>query len=91
MKLSCEQISKFVTGAVRTKEINGKMHLYRFSEEQESLYKERSIDFYNKTFCVAGIRLSFLTDSSTLFLKLNISTKESTRRYFCRWSPGRLY
>lgn len=82
MKLSCEQISKFVTGAVRTKEINGKMHLYRFSEEQERLYKERSIDFYNKTFCAAGIRLSFLTDSSTLFLKLNISTKESTRKYF---------
>lgn len=82
MKLSGAQISKFVTGAVRIKETNGEMHLYRFSEEQENLYKERDRGFYNKTFCTSGIRLSFLTNSSTLFLKLNISTKESTRKYF---------
>ncbi len=82
MKLSFEQISEFTTGAVRIKELNGETHLYRFSEEQENLYKERDWDFYNKTFCTAGIRLSFLTNSSTLFLKLNISTKESTRKYF---------
>ena len=82
MKLSVGQIREFVTGAARIKEINGETHLYRFSEEQENLYKERDRDFYNKTFCTSGIRLSFLTNSSTLFLKLNISTKESTRKYF---------
>ena len=50
MKLSFEQISEFTTGAVRIKELNGETHLYRFSEAQENLYKERDWDIQIQTF-----------------------------------------
>ena len=81
MKLSFNQIKELVTGAVRVEEENGSVRLYRFTKEQEELYKLTNQDFYNKTFSTAGIRLLFKTDSKNLFLKV-ITSRSTSRTYF---------
>ncbi len=81
MKLSFEKIKEFVTGAVRMEEENGSLRLYRFTREQEKLYRVTSENFYNKTFANAGGRLMFRTDSETLGLKGEIFAA-SSRKYF---------
>ena len=40
MKLTVKQIESIVRGAVRTKEVDGYVRFYRFTEEQEELYRE---------------------------------------------------
>ena len=80
MKLTYEQIKSFACGAARTSEENGRIRLYRMTQEQEEFYKERN-DFYIKALSTAGIKLVFKTDSKSLFMKVNIS-KGSTRTYF---------
>ena len=81
MKLSTEQIGSIAKGAVRVSENNGMTCLYRFTEEQEALYKERSDDFYGKSFSTAGITLEFTTNSSTLSMEVEVSSG-SSRRFF---------
>lgn len=81
MKLNSDKIKEISSGAVRVEEENGKIGLYRFTKEQEELYKVTNQDFYEKTFCTSGIKLLFRTDSKKLFLKLTIS-KGSSRKYF---------
>ena len=81
MKLTTEQISSIAKGAVRVSEYNGMTCLYRFTEEQEALYKERSDDFYGKSFSTAGISLEFTTDSSTLSMEVEVSSG-SSRKFF---------
>ena len=53
MKLSLHQIKEITTGAVRITEENGAVHLYRFTEEQENLYKDKCCGFYVRTFATA--------------------------------------
>ena len=81
MKLSVEQIRKIATGAAYVDEIDGNIQLHRFTKEQEEAYKSRSNDFYKKCFATAGIRLEFVTDSSTLFLKTEVFSG-SSRKFF---------
>lgn len=81
MKLSVEQIRAISRGAVRVEETDGKVCLYRFTKEQEELYKVRSTDFYNKTFATSGIVLEFLTDSSTISMEVE-TAPGSSRKYF---------
>lgn len=81
MKLSFNQIKEVITGATRIEEENGIVELYRFTKEQEELYKLANSDFYKKTFTTAGIKLSFKTDSKNLFLKF-IAANRNARGYF---------
>lgn len=81
MKLNFNQIKEIITGAARVVEENGIVELYRFTKEQEELYKATNSDFYNKSFSTAGIKLLFRTDSKTLFLKLT-TAQGSSRKYF---------
>ncbi len=81
MKLELSQIREITKGAVRVEEENGIIRFYRFTKEQELLYKERSDDFYKKTFACAGIKLLFKTNSRNLFLKVNMASG-SSRTYF---------
>ena len=55
MKLNLSQIRDITTGAVRIEEIDNNIHFYRFIKQQEELYKNRSDDFYKKTFATSGI------------------------------------
>lgn len=81
MKLNFNQIKEIVTGATCVNEENGTIELYRFTKEQEEVYKTAHPDFYNKTFTTAGIKLSFKTDSKNLFLKIT-AADANARRYF---------
>ena len=81
MNLTAEQIRSVAMGAARVEEKDGAIRLYRFTKEQEELYKERSKDFYQKTFATSGIRLDFTTDSRTLALDVEVESG-SSRKFF---------
>lgn len=81
MKLDFEQIRSISLGAVRVVETEGGVCLYRFTQEQEEIYRRTSADFYKKSFSTAGIKLYFETDSRSLYLKVNVK-KGSSRNYF---------
>ena len=66
---------------MRTIETEEGIHMYRFTEEQEELYRQTNTDFYNKSLATAGMKLYFETDSTSLFMRVNI-TSGSSREYF---------
>lgn len=81
MELGFDKIKEIVTGGVRIEEENGSIKLYRFTKEQEELYRVTSQEFYGKSLSAAGIKLSFQTDSKSLSLKLT-TAQGSSRKYF---------
>ncbi len=82
MKLSIDKLIELSHGAVRVEEKNNKISFYRFTEEQELLYKNCGNEgFYLKTFAPAGVSVVFKTDSTSLFLKCNVPFATS-RSYF---------
>ena len=81
MKLTLEQIKQITKGAVRFSEDDDGIRLYRFTAEQEQLYKESNKDFYEKTFCNAGMKFVFKTNSKTFVLKADVE-KRNSRKYF---------
>ena len=81
MRLNFDQICSICLGAVRVKETEDGVRLYRFTEEQEEIYRQTNTDFYKKSFATAGMKLYFETDSRSLFLKVNV-TPGSSRTYF---------
>lgn len=81
MKLTLNQIREITSGIERIEETDGLIRFYRFTEEQEDLYKRRSLDFYKKTFSTAGVKLSFFTNSEKLYLKGNVFWG-SSRSYY---------
>lgn len=81
MNLNLSQIRDITTGAVRIEEIDNNIHFYRFTKQQEELYKNRSEDFYKKTFSTSAVQMRFRTNSQTLFLRTEI-TGGSSRTYF---------
>ncbi len=81
MKLTLEQIRKAVRGVVRVEENDGNIGLYRFTKEQEELYKVRSADLYKKVFAASGVILEFITDSSSLSLDVDVCSG-SSRKFF---------
>ena len=81
MKLNFEQIKAISTGAVRFEEDESGVRLYRFTKEQEKLYEESDIEFYNRSQATAGVKFSFKTNSERLFIKTKIIPRYC-RRYF---------
>jgi len=82
MRLSFEQIKSATTGISRIKEEADGIFFYRFSEEEEALYRQkRSESMTMKTFSTSGVRLRFRTDSRYLDLKVTVA-KGSGRKYF---------
>jgi len=82
MKLILSQIQSITTGAARIEEAANGFHFYRFTRQQEELYRNRSEDFYGKTFSTAGIRMRFRTNSQRLFFHVD-TARGSSRSYFC--------
>lgn len=80
-KLNLAQIRAICQGAVRVEEGQNGIRLYRFTEEQEELYRQTSEGLYKKTFATAGMKMCFETDSRSLFLKVQVMPG-STRTYF---------
>ncbi len=81
MKLTLHQIQSVTKGAVRIEETNGSVQFYRFSEEQERLYKLHDPALYKKTFSTAGVRMEFITDSTHLGLAASVNSG-SSRLFF---------
>ncbi len=81
MKLNINQIKEITKGAVRIEENEGVVSFYRFTKEQEEMYKERSADFYKKTFATAGVKFLFETDSEFVRLAGAIESG-SSRKYY---------
>lgn len=81
MKLSFEQLKSITLGAVRIEETETGTEFFRFTKEQEELYKTRSKDLYSQKFATSGIKFSFATNSETLCLKTTVSSG-SNRCYF---------
>ncbi len=81
VKLGLEKMKEIAHGAVEVKEENGRIAFYRFTKEQQLLYKNLEKERYLKTFTPALIRLVFKTDSGSLFLKFNVPFATS-RSYF---------
>ena len=82
MNLSLSQIEEITLGAVRVGKDENGMRFYRFTAQQEELYKVRNDDFYNKTFSTTGIKFLFSTNSQKLFLNANVIASSSSRTYF---------
>lgn len=81
MRLNLTQIKNITLGAARVEENENGIDFYRFTKTQEELYKNRSADFYMKSFASSGVKLSFCTDSEIMSLKIAV-TKGSSRSYF---------
>ena len=84
MILTVDQIKEITVGAARVEKIpQGRVRFYRFTEAQEKAYKDYSAEFYRKTFATSGIRLEFKTDSKSLSMTVNVSSRlSSSRRFF---------
>ena len=80
-RLNIEQIKQIAHGVARIEEIDGRIAFYRFTKEQQELYKKVSSDFYMKSFSTSGVSLEFDTDSEHLELAVSIC-KGSSRRFF---------
>lgn len=76
MKLTFEEIRSALTGAVSAEVKEGALHPYRFTEEQMVLYENRP-RYKKRHTNGAGIRLFFQTNSTRLFLKLNVSDRNN--------------
>ena len=89
MKLNLSQIKEITLGVSRVEELDDGIHFYRFTKEQEDLYRDLELGLYKKhskspyvkTFSTSGVQMRFRTDSQNLFLSLDVE-KGSSRRYF---------
>lgn len=81
MNLSFERIKEITTGAVRIINAENGISFLRFTEAQESAYKSRSESFWKRSFCTAGTKLLFRTNSTKLSIKVSTSSL-NTRAYF---------
>lgn len=73
MELSFDLILPLIHGAARVEASDGKLCLNRFTREQTEMYRERSENFYIKSFDTAGISLEFETDSRTFGLSVEVA------------------
>lgn len=80
-KLNFELIKLLAHGIARMEEKDGKISFFRFTKEQQDLYKTVSLDFFIKSFSTSGISLEFETDSDNLSLSVSIS-RGSSRTFF---------
>lgn len=78
MKLTFEQIKECTLGSVLTEQRGEEIYFHRFTAEQEGFYALRESTVSRAT---SGVKLSFLTDSESLFLKV-ITEKVHSRTYF---------
>ena len=81
MTLDLQQVKNITLGAVRIEQNECGFHFYRFTKQQEELYKHRKEEFYMKSFSTSGVRMHFYTNSQSLFMKIKTSYG-SSRSYF---------
>lgn len=81
MEMTYEQIKSITCGAVRyTVEEDG-IIFHRFTQAQHEMYEKKDEAFFDKSKSSSGIKLSFRTDSRTLYLDTTVQNARS-RTYF---------
>lgn len=81
MKLNLMQIQAITSGAVRVEQDQTGIRFFRFTEEQDRLYRERNSGFHMKSQATSGVRLRFETDSASLAICMT-PTPGSSRTYY---------
>lgn len=81
MNLTFDQVRSVTLGAVQLEQGGDGIRFFRFTPEQMTLVQPGVSQYKEKTLASAGIRLSFRTDSTTLYLRTLLSPG-STRSYF---------
>lgn len=81
MRLDIEHIRAITCGATRVEENDFGFAFFRFTKEQEEMYKQRKEEYYIRCFSTSGVTLRFKTNSKKLFLK-GRTTRGSSRKYY---------
>ena len=83
MKLTLDQIREIARGALRVeREEDGGIRFYRFTEAQSAAYfATGNMNFYDKTFASAGVRLAFVSTTKTLSFRFK-PYSGSSRKWF---------
>ena len=82
MVLTLEQLREIAHGALRVYEENGEIVFGRFTKEAELYYGGVREDFHRKSFATAGVRLEFMTDSSSVAFAYHTLYASSRRFYY---------
>lgn len=93
MKLSFDMIRSAAFGIERIEEKGGKVQFFRFTKAEEDAYGvSGNVNFYDKTFTTAGVRLAFRTDTSTLAFSYDLEYMPSRPfAFFDVYVDGTLY
>lgn len=78
--LSFEEIQSATFGAVSIEKQGDGIHFFRFRQAQMDYYKEEREDFFRKSKATAGVRMSFMSDSTRL--KIDYSLIQGSSRTF---------
>lgn len=81
MQLNLKQITEITLGAARVTEEENGFNFYRFTENEEELYKQRSENSYVRTFATSGVKFYFKTNSKTISIK-GETFEASSRSYY---------
>ena len=81
MDLTFEQIASAVQGAARVENGSDGIAFYRFTEEQEALYRREHPNHLNTTFTSAGVTIAFRTNSESLTLSALLA-KAISRNFY---------
>lgn len=81
MRLTLEQMKAITWGVVDVTEGEYGFEFFRFTPEQQAMYKAKREDFGYKSLASSGVRLCFKTDSRSLSLKVLIG-KARARSFF---------
>lgn len=93
MKPSFDLIRSAAFGTERVEQKDGKIQFFRFTKAEEEVYKNgERVDFYEKTFCTSGVRLSFKSDTKKLSFFYELLNRPSRKyAYFDVFCNGALY
>lgn len=74
MQLLLNDIRQIAHGVARVESVGKSVGLFRFTKEQEELYRDKSWpSMYKRTYSTAGITLEFGTDSENLTLSVEVT------------------
>lgn len=82
MTLGLEQLRDLAHGALRVYEEDGEVVFGRFTAEAQRYYEGVREDFHRKSFATSGVRLEFVTDSSSLSFAYHTKYASSRRFYY---------
>ncbi len=83
MQLNINQIKEITLGASYIIQGTSGIEFHRFTQKQEELYRKTNEVFWRRCFCTSGIKLSFITDSRNLSLRVTTSkSPHDARSYF---------